>query len=397
MSYRIIVALVCSAATANAEDVTLDQVLAAAAGSPAAPITAYELQSAEARAAASGAWPAPTVRVETNRITAKLAAGVVVPLPILGTLGAARREAIARARVVRAEGLAGRRELRHQVVLAWLALARADADAAALATAARQAMELERVAQGRLDAGAGADVDVTIAKAARIRAELAVAGAKHTQAAAAAELAAQLGWDPLRELHASAPLPGGAAALPALRASLAAHPERQIALQRIAEGEATEATTRALRRPGLAVEVLASFWDPTQPGTDVLVGLSVELPVFSRIGDQLRAAHAQTTAERARLAAGDARLSGELVAAYRRWEAATERLTVLERDVLPAQDRAATLASQAYREGARDLASALLAERDRSAVTSEIADAKVNLATAWIELQLAAGGEPGAH
>ncbi len=397
MKSWLLAALVCSSASARADDVTFDQVLAAAARSPAAPITAYELRSAEARVAAAGAWPAPTVRIETNRITAKLAAGIAVPLPILGTIGLAKREATARANVVRAEGIAGLRELRHRVVLAWLALARADADAAALAIAARQAVELERVAQGRLDAGAGADVDVTIAKAARIRAELAVAGAKHTQDATAAQLAAELGWDPLRELHASGPLPGGAAALTSLRASLAAHPERQIVLQRIAEGEAIEATTRALRRPGLAVEALASFWDPTQPGTDVLVGLSIELPVFSRIGDQLRAAHAQTSAERARLAAGDARLVGELVASYRRWEAATERLTVLERDVLPAQDRAAKLASQAYREGARDLASALLAERDRTAVTNEIADARVDLATAWIELQLAAGGEPGAH
>ena len=59
--------------------------------------------------------------------------------------------------------------------------------------------------------------------------------------------------------------------------------------------------------------------------------------------------------------------------------------------------RSTTLASQSYREGARDLASALLSERDRTAVRTEIAEAKITAATAWIELALAAGGDPGAH
>ena len=385
------------ASAAHAEDVTFDQALAAGTRAPALPIAAQETASAEARVAAAGAWPAPTVRVETNRLTAHLVAGVAVPLPILGTVGAARREATAHANTVRAEGAAAQREVRHRIVLAWLALAKSDADVAALTIAAAQAADLEALAKGRLDAGAGADVDVTAAHAARIRADLAVATAAHEQDASAAQLAGQLGWDPLRALRSAGPLPGGTVALAGLRATLASHPDRVIALRRIAEGEASEASARVLRRPSLALELQGSWLDPTQPGTDVLVALSVDLPIFSHVGDHVRAAQAQTSAERARLAAGDAQLGGDLVAAYRRWEAATERLTVLERDVLPAQERATTLASQAYREGARDLASALQAERDRTAVRTEIADARIAAATAWIELELAAGGDPGAH
>lgn len=380
---------------AQAEDITLDQALAV--GSPALPIAAAETASAEARVAAAGAWPAPAVRVETNRLTARLVAGVAVPLPILGTIGAAKREATAHAATVRAEGAAAQRELRHRIVLAWLALARADADTAALTITAKQAADLETIAKGRLDAGAGADVDVSAARAARIRADLAVASAAHEQDAAAAQLAGLLGWDPLRVLRSAGPLPGGTITLDALRASLAAHPDRVIAQRRIAEAEAAIGSARALRRPGLAIEVQGSWMDPTQPGTDVLVALAIDLPLFSKVGDQVRAARAQTAAERARLVAGDAQLGGDLVAAFRRWQAATERRTVLERDVLPAQDMATTLASQAYREGARDLASALQAERDRTAVRTEIAEAKITAATAWIELQLAAGGLPGAH
>ena len=112
-----------------------------------------------------------------------------------------------------------------------------------------------------------------------------------------------------------------------------------------------------------------SFSDPTEPRTDVLVGLSLDLPVFAHVGDQLRAARAQTSAERARLAADDARARGR--AGGRRIGGGRRRPSgspALERDVLPAQERAASLAEQAYREGARDLASALQAERDRAAV-----------------------------
>ncbi len=385
------------ATAAQAEDITLAQALAAGTRAPAMPIAAAETASAEARIAAAGAWPSPTVRVESNRLTARLVAGVAIPLPILGTIGAARREASARATTVRAEGAAAQRELRHQIVLAWLALARADADEAALIIAAQQAAELEMIAKGRLDAGAGADVDVTAAHAARIRADLAVATAGHEEDAAAAQLAGLLGGDPMRSLRSAGPLPGGTAALADLRASLAAHPDRVIALSRIAEAEAASGAARVLRRPGLAVEVQGSWFDPTQPGTDVMVALALDVPLFSHAGDHVRAAEAQTTAERARLAAGDAQLAGDLVAAFRRWQSATERRTVLERDVLPVQDRATTLAAQAYREGARDLASALQAERDRAAVRTEIADAKIAAATAWIELELAAGGEPGAR
>lgn len=385
------------ASAAHAEDVTLDQALAAGTRAPALPIALAETASAEARVSAAGAWPAPTVRVETNRLTAHLVAGVAVPLPILGTIGAAKREAAAHANRVRAEGSGAQREIRHRIILAWLALAKADADVAALTIAAKQAADLETIAKGRLDAGAGADVDVMAAHAARIRADLAVASAAHEEDATAAQLAGQLGWDPLRALRSAGPLPGGTITLDALRATLGSHPDRVIALRRIEESEAIVESARVLRRPSLAFEVQGSWLDPTQPGTDVLLALALDVPIFSRVGDQVRAAQAQTTAERARLAAGDAQLGGDLIAAFRRWEAATERLTVLERDVLPVQDRATTLASQAYREGARDLASALQAERDRTAVRTEIAEAKITAATAWIELTLAAGGDPGAR
>ena len=89
----------------------------------------------------------------------------------------------------------------------------------------------------------------------------------------------------------------------------------------------------------------------------------------------------------------DAQLAAELVAAYRRWQAATERVASLEHDVLPAQQRATQLAQQAFREGARDLSTALQATRDLQAVDAELANARIDSGLAWQAVVIAAGIE----
>jgi cobalt-zinc-cadmium efflux system outer membrane protein len=394
-----VIALVAVTGIARADDtrpVTLAEVVAAVSSSPAAPIAKYEADAADANVDAAGAWPAPSAHVETNRLTARLVTGVVIPLPILGTVGALRDEAAARARVAHRDAVVSSRDLERRAVLAWIALARADADIEVHATAAKQAADLERIVRGRLDAGTGAVVDVTTASAARARADVVVSSTKRAQQAAAAELAGVLGWDPTRSLASSGPLPGGSAVeLDALRARLADHPERAAALARVTAAEATVARVRTGRLPALSIEGQVSFHDPTTPGTDVMGGLVLELPLFSHVGDQIRASVATAAAERSRAGAAEAELAGALVAAYRRWQAAGETVAALDHDVVPAQQHAAELARQAYREGSRDLATALTAERDLAGVRADLVAARGDLATAWIELQIAAGEEPG--
>src|SRR5262249_38171409 len=125
------------------------------------------------------------------------------------------------------------------------------------------------------------------------------------------------------------------------------------------------------------------------------VGVALELPLFAHVGDKARAARATEAAQRSRLAATEVELAAGLEAAFRRWQAADERLRALERDVVPAQERAPALSGQAYREGARDLASALVAERDLAAVRAEVNAARADAAAAFADLQLAAGVEVG--
>lgn len=396
MRISVIAAVTLWAGSAAAQDartaVSLADVLAAVPGAPAAAVARHDVEAATLLVDAAGAWPNPSVRVETNRLTARLVAGATLPVPVFGTIGATRREAKAKAQAVQAAAIIEQRDVRRRAVMAWIALARADGQVAAAEVAATQASELERIARGRLDAGAGAEVDVTTAGAGRARAELATATARRLRDAASAELAGVIGWDPVKLLVAAGDLPGGESiTLEILRARIPGHPERALAQRRVAAAEATTAQVRSQRWPSLTVGGQVSMFDPTQPGTDVLVGLSLDLPVFARVGARTRSAAATAAAERARLAVTETQLGAGLVAAYRRWQAAAETLAALEKDIVPAQERAARLSAQAYREGARDLASALQASRELTAVRAEVIASRADLATAWAELQVSAG------
>jgi cobalt-zinc-cadmium efflux system outer membrane protein len=405
----LVVLVAAMASVAHAADdgapVTLEQALAAIAKAPAAQIGGHDIAAAEANAAAASAWPNPSLHLGTSRLTARLIASATLPLPVFGTVGASRRAAEAEAQVARAEAGLALRDLRHRVIVSWIDLARARTDVAAQQVAAKQSADLVTIAEGRRAAGTGADVDVTVAIAARARADVAVAAAVRAEEAASAELAGLLGWDPARRLRAEGALvigPGGetGSEIDALRARLRVHPEHVAAERRIAAADASVAQQLSQRWPGLALEGEVDYddvsvtegrtpWDRT----DARIGVSLELPVFARIGDRARAARATAQAQRARLAALEAELGGRLAAAYARWRAASERLAALERDVLPAHDKAAALSMQAYREGARDLSSALVAERDLTAVRAEINDARAAAALAFAELAQAAGEE----
>lgn len=396
--------LIMLAGLADAEPrkpVTLQEAIAAAERAPLATAPAAELAVAEANAQAAGAWPSPSLHVATTRLTARVVAGAAVPLPVFGTVGAARRHARAEATVVRARVDVELRALRHRVVRAWIELARADAALVASSITAQHAAELEVIARGRMDAGVGAEVDITIAQAASGRARVDAVAAERTLDAASAELAGLLGWDPAQPLHAEGGLVvGSVPVLDTLRAKLLVHPEHVLAQDRVVAASGNYGELRAERWPRIAIEAELQYDDRSVTEgatawarTDAVVGVSIELPVFAHLGDRARAARSQQAVERLRLAATDSELTAGLYAAYRRWQAATERLEALTRDVVPPQERAAALSAQAFREGSRDLSYALQAQRDLAAVREEVNTARADAAQAFADLQLAAGQE----
>lgn len=393
-------AVLLACANAHADErvpITLHDALAAVPEAPESLIGPLEIKAAKTGVAAAKAWPAPSVHVAHNTLTARATIGASIPLPVFGTLGAARRHAEAQLQVTQAETDVTARDLRHRVMQAWVQLARADSDVTTASINAQQAAELEVIAKGRLSAGVGADVDVTVAQAARARADIAVASAEREEDAASAELAGLLGWDPLRRLRADGPLVStpNIAELETLRARLPNHPSRLLGTRRLAAAHANVDEMRAARWPVIALDGEVLVDDPTNDHkTDAMVGLTIDLPIFTHTGDKLHMAEQLEAAERARLAATTSELDAKLVAAYRTWQAAQDKLVALERDVVPAQERAAALSATAYREGARDLAFALQAERDLAAVRAERNAARADAAAAYADLQMAVGDAP---
>src|SRR2546421_2310163 len=102
----VLAPLLFSVSIAHADErrgVTLGDAIVAAKAAPAAQISGHEVAAAEANIDAASAWPSPSLHVATNRLTARLVAGAIVPLPVFGTVSAARRQAAAEADVVRAD------------------------------------------------------------------------------------------------------------------------------------------------------------------------------------------------------------------------------------------------------------------------------------------------------
>lgn len=378
----------------RAQPITLPRALAAAARAPLSRSSQAREAAAAAEVHAAGGWPSTSIGVSTARRTTRLGLTASLPLPLFGTLGASTAAARADLEVSRAESAASLLDLRHQVARAWLELARVEAHATLTAAAAQREQELADVTQQRFDAGDAARAEVVAADAAARRARALAAAQADDIAGASAELATLLGWDPEAPLHAAGGLPALAAppALSTLRAGLPRHPAATVASSAVVAAGARVGAARSETRPRLSLDLEAMLDDPTLPGNDYAVGVTLELPLWGHGSAAVRAAqahqHAAALERERQLAAAD----GQLVAAYRRAQAALARAHALGDDVVPAQREAASLAHAAFSEGQTGLVVVLEAERALLEVELEALDAQADSALARSELEWAAGG-----
>ena len=317
-----------------------------------------------------------------------------VPIPVFGTLGANRAVARAEVDLARARLRSVDGDLTREVTAAWLALARAEARAELSVQAAARQDALLEIALTRFEAGDVPKVDVTTARANEARARADANADRAAITSASAQLAALLGWDPIAPLSASGgiPEPGSVPPLAELRSMRSSHPDVRVATAELDVREADVKEERARHRPALSLDLESMIDDPTLPGNDYRVGLTLELPFLGKGSAATRSAVArERTAELAREAIISS-IDAAIVAAYHRYVAAVERLRVLSDEVLPAQRLAAKLAREAYTEGQSGLVTVIEAERSLADAEAQGIEARTDAATARAELVWATGG-----
>jgi cobalt-zinc-cadmium efflux system outer membrane protein len=123
-----------------------------------------------------------------------------------------------------------------------------------------------------------------------------------------------------------------------------------------------------------------STFDPTLPGTDVVFGLSLELPLLNQRQGEIARARAERALAQTAAQSGERRLRGELRDAYLRSEAAGTELRALHEQVLPAIQEAKTMTDEGYRDGYVDLLRVLDAQR--ALLDSQIAE--TSALAAWV-------------
>ena len=377
----------------DARPITLDAALAAVGAAPDHRVAAANERAAALDVAAAGAWPATSVSVTTSHKTAHFGLVAAIPLPVFGTLGAARAVARAEHDVARAQVGSTDLGLRRDVTKAWIELARVEARAAISDDDATREEQLAQITAERESSGDASKAEVVQASAAAKRARAQATADRTAIGAASADLARLLGWSPDIALHADGGFPSLDDA-PAGAPDVAQHPDARVAAARTDALGARVEEARKARYPHLALDLETAIDDPTLPGNDFRAGLALEIPLFGRTGEAIDAAAARQDAARAELEATTIELAGQRVAAARRYQAARDNARAVAVDVLPAQRQAAEMARAAYKEGQGGLVAVLAADRALADLEAESIDAQAAAAAARADLAWAAGAAP---
>ncbi len=366
-----------SAEEVLARSVSLDEALKAAALLPDLKAAQAALRAAEAGVKLTGRWPNMSFTFATRSITAKESYHLSVPLPWPGR-GARIDVAKAEAAISGTDRDAVRLMARRALRLAWFNVAAREDMAKAAADRAARVKAISDAVAALYDAGR-----VALLEPSRARADAAIAAADVNQAEqehriAESVLRRLLGIEISERIRVERPLPAFEAS-PGLEAASAAafarSPAAKAAEARVVAAEAAVRLAAALRFPGIAVEAGVDLNDPTQPGSDRTIGVSLSVPIGA--GPALDIARGER--DRALALRDQARreIADAVEQAWRTAEAARARYEALEKDALPAAQQSADLAQVAYREGRSDIFRVLDAER-------ALAEARAGLAEAYL-------------
>ena len=349
---------------------------------------------ARAEVGVAGALANPTVTVLTAKETARLTAGVSLPLPLFGQRGKAVDAARADAAAAAVEIELARLEARWSATQAWVALWEAQERTQLMALASDDAQRLFDIARTRFEAGSSPRLDVVRATAERARARAEAEAARAAVDAAAARLSPLVAGEGGERLQAAG-RPAPPEALPErteLARKLPAHALLRRDRAQVAAAGAHLALEQRLRTPVPSAELTVAHDDPTnEHKTDVMGGLSFELPLLSLRGGAIARARAQRALAETTLALDERQLRADLEDAYHGARAGAARARSLREEVLPAIEEARRMTEESYREGRADILRLL--EAQRAVIDARLAalDAVVSWCRALADLERSSG------
>jgi cobalt-zinc-cadmium efflux system outer membrane protein len=382
------------AAPAWSEDLTLGSARSRAAGA-APPVALADRQEMVARAdvEVAGALANPSVSVQTSRLTSRLIAAGSLPLPVLGQRGHAVSAARADAAVAGVEREVARLAARLGATAAWIDLWAAQRRAELLTLAGRDALRLQDIARERFEAGAAPRLDVVRATADRARAEAESASAVALIDAAGARLLPWVGSESEALPRATGdPRPAELPALPELTRREQSHPVLRRDRAQVQAAAAHLALEQRLRVPVPSAEVSVDFQDRSnEDRTDVIGGLSFELPVLSLRGGAIARARAQQGVAETVLAVDTRQQLADLTEAYHTTRAAAARWRALSERALPAMEESRRMTEESYRQGRADIVRLLEAQRALLESRLSTLEAQSTWCHAVADLERAAG------
>jgi cobalt-zinc-cadmium efflux system outer membrane protein len=359
---------------------------------------ALKTEASESRARQAARRPNPRLEAEVENVAGTggaeglRAAETTLTLAQELELGNKRRHRTASAKaetdVSRAAEAARRHELLCETRRACLAVLAAQEKVRLAEELLALARETETVAQAREQAGKATVLETERARTETERAALDVQERQAEQHQAVRELA--LIWndtEPDFDVLAGslgAP-PGELPALDALLLQAAAHPALLAAEAQTRVLDAQLRTEQAARLPNVQVSGGLRRFEESD-GYGFVAGVGVDLPLFNRNRDAVRAA--ETSAAAARLEEASARLKNEgaLRGLYARLRALAAKDKCLRDTVVPSAERALDLVRQAHQQGKVGYLDVLEARRAVASARSSLIEATADYHARRIDL-----------
>nr|WP_243457496.1 TolC family protein [Ottowia testudinis] len=362
-----------------------------------------EIEATQGQIIQGQARPNPELAYTLEDATAKSRAhGVQISLPVeMGGKRAARIAAAERGRDIAVEELNLRRvEIRAAVVAAFFEALAAQERAALAEAGVDLAKRATDAVAKRVAAGKVSPVEETKARVAEAGVRVELAQAQSEQRSARARLSSLLGSNPPRFAF----VVGNVDQLPAtpslddIQQRLAVSPTVRRAQLEIEQRRSLLELERSKRNSDLNVSVgVKRVKDANeQSRSQLMLGVSVPLPLFDRNQGNLLEALKREDKARDELQALNMRVSTDVLQARERLESIRGEVDVLQRDVLPGAKSAYDAATVGFENGKFNFLEVLDAQRTYFAAKSQYlkALAEAHRTAADIDRVL---GEPGAN